>query len=115
MNKIKAFIEYTLEMEQKMKEALQVNIDLYLFNQHPYFTDLQEELEKQAEGTGVLSVRKGLDCLVVHLSSKTFDSIGFTKINEETNFTEGISWTHYTAVEDGIEFTTCKQTKNASA
>lgn len=115
MDKIKAFIQYAIDSEQKMKEYFRLNMDLYLFNQHPYFTDLQEELEKKAEEIGVLSVRKDLDCLVVHLSFATFHSFGFTKIKEETNYTDGILWTHYYAVEDGIKFTTCKQTKNASA
>jgi len=115
MDKIKAFIEYALEMKQKIIEAQQLENELYLFKFDPHSARLQIKMEKQAEEVGIRSIWNSSDGLIVNLSCEVFHSIGFSNITVTTNCTNGVHWTHFNVVEDEIKFTACQETKNASA
>lgn len=115
MDKIKAFIEYAVKMKQEILEAKQIENEIYLFNSKPYSAFLQSELEKRAEAVGIRNIMDSVNGLSVHLNYETFHTLDFQNIMVTTSCTDGVSWTHFKVVEDGVIFTTCQETKNASA
>ncbi|QGG51571.1 hypothetical protein [Lysinibacillus pakistanensis] len=115
MDKIKAFIEYSVKMKQEILEAKQLENELYLFQSNSYSAFLQSELEKRAEAVGIKNIMDGSNGLTVHLNNETFHTLDFQNIMVTTSCTNGVSWTHFKVAEGGVIFTACQETKNASA